>query len=417
MRTILSFIFTSLLYFIKEGAMAQAGTKLKMQSTLDYPYVDRYKGKHVIVDLFDSRCHVCFKMLPKVNELQQQFKDRVHFVVLGKDDSIIQTLYEKFKKLYHLKLDVRYDSSFFRRYEIGSVPIYVWIDDKGIIKAVTDLLQLTPDNIEKFIEGRYTDDPEERKPKSFNKLKPFLTGGNGGADTNFLFRSVLCNWDRKMPSFALTRLMFIPGTSSFQVLNVSRDNLYLYAYLGKYSWDMKDSLYGKAYPNVVVLGDSVNSAGKEKYCYSFTMPKGKADLDILRRALRNDLQTYFGFEVFVTTMKAPYWSIRIKPENVNRVQTKGGPSGGIFDHAGISLRNIPLKKIVRNLEVSRTDEFQYIDDTGLSCNVDIEVAANMTNAPDRRDALRKAGFEVVKAEKEMTVVVLRKPTSIASKLK
>ena len=46
------------------------------------------------------------------------------------------------------------------------------------------------------------------------------------------------------------------------------------------------------------------------------------------------------------------------------------------------------------MEVSRTDEFQYIDDTGLSCNVDIEVAANMTNAPDRRDALRKAGFEV-----------------------
>ena len=92
MRVIILFVLASLHLLMNEDVMAQAGTKLKMHSTLDYPYVDRLKGKHVIIDLFDSRCKVCFYMLPKVNELQRQFKDRVHFVVLGKEDTIIRQL-------------------------------------------------------------------------------------------------------------------------------------------------------------------------------------------------------------------------------------------------------------------------------------------------------------------------------------
>ena len=415
MRNKILIIIASLYFLFNEGAAGQAGTKLKMYSTLDYPYVDRYKGKHVIIDLFDSRCQVCFKMLPKVNELQQQFKDRVHFVVLGKQDSIIQKLYEKFKKIYNLKLDVHYDSSFFRRNGIGRVPIYIWIDDKGIIKGVTDLLSLTPDNINKFIQGDFSYDPEEHKPIAFDAYRPFLTNGNGGEDTNFLFRSVLSKWQPGMPTSFMSRLTFLPGTSTFQMLNVSRDDLYIFAYLGKSKWGVRDSLYGKAFPKAIVLDDTVNSAGKEKYCYSFTMPRDQADIKVLQRALRNDLETYFGLEVEITTMKAPYWSIQIKPENVKRVQTKGGPRDGFVDHAGMSLRNVPLSLIVRNLEVSRVDEFQYIDDTGLTCNVDIEILADMTSTINERKALQKAGFEVVKAEKEMTVVLLKKPASIVSK--
>ena len=73
MRVIILFVLASLHLLMNEDVMAQAGTKLKMHSTLDYPYVDRLKGKHVIIDLFDSRCKVCFYMLPKVNELQRQF--------------------------------------------------------------------------------------------------------------------------------------------------------------------------------------------------------------------------------------------------------------------------------------------------------------------------------------------------------
>ena len=408
-------IILSLNILISKSATAQAATSLTVLKKFDYPYTSRFKGKHLIIDLFSMRCQACFSVLPKVNELQRQFKGRVHFLLLGNEDGRIGKVYEKFKKLLNLELDVYYDSVFFKKYAIKKVPLYIWIDKKGIIKAVTNLLSLTPENIEKFIDDQFNETFEENQPKTFAWNRPFLVGGNGGADSNFLFRSVLSKWEEKMASFALSRLTFVPGTSTFQALNVSMNDLYLFAYFDMNKWDMQDSLYGKAFPKIIMQEDTISSAEKEKYCYSFTMPKDKADINVLRRTLRNDLENYFGFAVSESVMKAPYWSIQIQPEQVKNVQTRGGPRVLRFNYAGISVRNCPIRDLIRNLEVVRTDEFQYIDDTKLNCNVDIEVAANMTDPEDVRRALSKAGFTVIKAEKEMRVVKLRKLLAQTSK--
>ena len=62
--------------------------------------------------------------------------------------------YNSFREKQHLILPVSFDSVNFRKFDVTGVPYLVWIDDCGIVKAITSTTELSDEHIRSFIQNK-----------------------------------------------------------------------------------------------------------------------------------------------------------------------------------------------------------------------------------------------------------------------
>lgn len=368
------------------------------------------KGQHrkVILDLFNSGCIVCFRMMPKIQELQEQYRSSVRFILVGEEDGVIRKVYEKFRQRFSLSFDVIYDSSFFRYYDIPFVPLYVWLDESGIVKAVTGPDEITADNIEAFVHDRLTFMPFKEAPVTFDDAELLLIGGNGGADTSFLFRSLLSLWNRTQPTIYPARLDYSVHGRFFQALNVSLADLYRYAYFGWARWTCRDSVYGKYYPVPFYLDDDSAAFADVRYNYSFKGLPGDSLQTLLRKALCNDLATYFGYEAMITTRNMPCWKLILLPGAGDQLKSRYKTRSMTGSFAGIDYRHVTVSSVIDLFYFIRQDEYPILNATGIDFPIDISIDAVMTDRESVRKELVKAGLDLVPGEHEIQVLLLKK---------
>lgn len=109
-------------------------------------------GKVVILDFFNSGCLACLKSVPVMDSLQEKFKDQIQIImVTDNTDKEVQKFFNRLPKLPAFPIIIN-DSNFYSRLfpHIGD-PLHVWIDQKGIVKAITDHYNTTESNIRKLI--------------------------------------------------------------------------------------------------------------------------------------------------------------------------------------------------------------------------------------------------------------------------
>jgi thiol-disulfide isomerase/thioredoxin len=111
------------------------------------------KGKFVIVDFWGTFCLPCIAAFPKFENWQKRFGDSLQILLLATDG------YQKAKQFYETRekankpmlLPCAINRSMVKYFQIKEVSTYVWIDDQGYIKAITDDSQLTEQNIADFV--------------------------------------------------------------------------------------------------------------------------------------------------------------------------------------------------------------------------------------------------------------------------
>jgi thiol-disulfide isomerase/thioredoxin len=397
-----------------------------------------FKEKFLILDFFATGCASCFASLSHINQLQKDFKHQVQYILVGYDDKYIRSYFEKFRQKQNLQLSVCYDSLLFERFVPGGgVPYFVWIDDKGIVKAITSSDDVNKQNVEAFVNRNafeYADNSYGAKllkeASTFDPSKPFLIKNNGGQDTNFLFRSLLSNWKPtdiiQNPPLDIKDIfsdrnvaVTLSSKIGFQGLGIDLSTLYRLAYSGRSIWDTKDSIYGNFYylPQFDFEDSSVfepdYSTGKNLYSYSLIIPLSKATSKYFMEVMRRDLQNYFGYNVEVVTKKMPCWKListeqarnNLKTKDSNYVRKKGIVINTV---GGFSLKNIPVKTIIGQLYSYHQLEPPFIDETGIKSNIDITLDALMTDLDDVRRGLQKNGLDLVKGEKEMKVIIIKR---------
>ncbi len=382
------------------------------------------RGKWVILYFFASGCVSCFGNFPRLDRLQQEMKDRVTFFLVAKDDKYIRPTYEKFRKRYDLHLPIAYDTMLFKRFGINTVPHVLWIDDKGIVKAVTSSADIKDSVIHAFLEGR--DLKLAVKPNKFQQEgvkykyaydKPLLTDHNGGEDTDFLYRSLLTDWNRDLGVWVGSYLNSRFG-NKVQIVGASLPNLYYLAYgdtLPPWPGETANEpdCYGKFwFRPVLEVADSLPfqadfDFGRNMYSYSLIVPVTKASTAYLQEIMQCDLQHYFGYDVRVETRKMPYWQLTATESARKHLRTKGLGAGWNGSHAGGALKNAPVSLLLRLLWSYFQDEPPFIDETGITGHIDVVIKAIMTDFNDVKKALQKNGLFLQQGEKEMQVIVIR----------
>jgi thiol-disulfide isomerase/thioredoxin len=395
------------------------------------------KGKWILLDFWNESCAACVASFPRSNEIQKKYADRLQIVLVGipKPSGLIRKLYATYRNNESLILPCAFDSLLPRQLDVpATLPYLIVIDDKGVVRAITG--HVTSEDFADFFSGkepklyrkyRGSEEPAEENQVerySFDSKKPLLVRNNGGADSNFKFRSLLSEFDeQKQRGYTGNGRLDQNNVKvgSFQVMAATLIDLYGYAFLGtsqNYLPGMRyydTTSYGEYFPHLILeLKDSSafnysikNGKAKGFYNYSLIMPSESLTLEKMQLAMQRDLATYFGYDSKIETRDCPY--LRLVSLNHSRHNIKSKTDNFTFKEiprAGFVTTNASFKKIV--VEVLKRDIPSYVvDDSGIDYPVDMELNYIPENIPSIRKALNKYGLDLVEARKPMKVLVIK----------
>lgn len=394
-----------------------------------------FRGKWLILDFWGFSCSGCIASWPKMDKLHKQFKDQVHFLLVGATKARTNTSVEKImkisKELFHRKkeklnltIPTAFDSVLYLKHDVGALPQIFIIDPSGVIRAKTEevneeqIRQVLKGNIPHFVRSySYSEVPARTK---YNEELPLLTSGhqrNGGIDTTFLFRSILKSYTDTIIMRGVPNL-FKKGnkmveTGKLEAFGARLYSLYKVAFFGIDSWDDHDPEYFRYSPDFKFnTKDSALFARNStySYAYSLTVPKSKSTPEYLMKVMRNDLENYFGYKARVVKQQMPVYYLEVAnlskllqfKANIN--SKKMILSNGLGDLDNCKARNFPIYDFVMVIMKDIKMKIQILNRTNLVLNVDMDFKADMTNVEDIKAKLTNYGLKIVEGWKEMEVI-------------
>lgn len=389
---------------------------------------DDFKGKWLILDLWASNCSACINKFPTINEWQREFKDEIQFLVIGKNDkkynSGIERLYEKLRVKMNLDLPSAYDSVLFERWDIPAVPSIFVVDPDGIVRGITGGQDMTTEKLRKLVNGQ---------PVSFYNeeamYQSYLDKRKNKTDRReMLYESYVTRWSEgDHPNFtaSINISLGIKGAPAIKINRASLASMYLFAYTGyKFLASPPDSgrkreLYETFYPVPLLLTrdssifDSDYTSGKNCFNYKLNLDYSSLDTAQVLQILRQDLERTFGFKASVEVRPMPVWKLVAQPGAEEKLKTKGGEfwhsaEGSSGGPAGFSIKNVSVRRFL-NMAVTYCKDYDipYLDETGISGNIDITFDALLTDLDQVVAELRKNGLDLVRGKKKMRVIVIR----------
>lgn len=143
-----------------------------------------FGGQWLILDFWNRYCSTCLKSMPKMNKLQNDFKDKIQVLYVGyngskytksSDDLMIRKIYELNRKAENLQLAMAYDSLLFDQFDIGPCPYLVIVDPNGMVKGITTAVNEA--QLDSLIRGQHVslrkaftsmESKQKRKTKKLN---------------------------------------------------------------------------------------------------------------------------------------------------------------------------------------------------------------------------------------------------------
>jgi thiol-disulfide isomerase/thioredoxin len=389
-----------------------------------------FRGKPLIIDFFTQYCTACFKSFPKINNLQKEYKNEIQFLLVGFDKQFEQNArrgirddYEQFQKHYGIDIPVAYDSVTVKRFKLMVFPYVIWVDGKGIVQAITTSTEITKENIKKFIAGQQLDLPiaqntdQMNEDTLYNWQKPLLINGNGGKDTDYIYRSVLMNWNRHQ-GFMYDMHISSDNMKNIQGVGFTAFNLFRLAYIdseyaatppGFMAADSGINHYGQWYLKPVFENMDTSlfnydlTTGKNLFSYCLSIPAVHSVAEAQKK-MQSDLKSYFNIQVTIEKRKMPYWKLIVIDSARANLVTKGNRKFEKYSQSGFSLVNQPITRITRIIFCYNQNEV-IEDETGISSNIDIEIDTILPDLNDVKKELNKQGLDLVRGTKEMKTMV------------
>lgn len=395
-------------------------------------YLNEFRGKWLILDFWAKNCSGCIGRFPETNLLQKELRDSIQILMVAPNDpeNENEPLYANYHDHLHLEMPSAFDSSLFSNCNVSLLPHVVIIDPRGIVRVITNgvnskkLHQLLEGKDPAFRSATYRNDKEKENKFRYNSKLPFLVSGNGGADTNFLFRSLLSTWTPSNPYRVddefwadYSNLNEPNNQVKFEALGVNLTSLFRAAYIGKtFGISMNDSMYGKVWPTPVLevkdtsLFEPDYGAGKNLYCYSLVVPSSKAEKWGMMHMMQNDLKSYFAYEVSFELRMMPYWRLIASDSARDKIITKGGPTSSSNNnrpYQEVSFKNMPISDFLRAVEFFAGVHQPILNETNIVDNIDITVDWFKDDLKSVQEALKKNGLDLIPGRKEMKVLVIR----------
>ncbi|TKT85998.1 TlpA family protein disulfide reductase [Dyadobacter frigoris] len=380
-----------------------------------------FKGKLLILDFWATWCTPCVAMIPKMDSLQKQFEGKVQFLsVAYQSEKEVAAFMTKLASRRGERIpipEVVGDKILNQLFYHNALPHYIWIDQDGIVKAVTGMKEVNNQNIESFLKARQASMAEKKDDMAipYNRDKPFLIDGNGGKGENLIFHAAFTGFTEGLSNgYNLTRNKednYL--TSKISVRNLSLPQIYCLAYGEGKTYLGKNRLIFETADSLSLTGALADNdqhyrewRSNHTFCYEVIAPPFlkkeiykmmQQDLDRLIRPYKAEMKL----------RKTKFYAL-IRTSARDLLKSAGGPSQSNFDGMGCKLRNEPLSQFSGQLNVIYLQRLPYpfLNLTDYNENVDMEIQANMSSVESLNQALEKYDLKIVEQEGEIPMLVI-----------
>ena len=331
------------------------------------------KGKLVILDFWATWCGSCIEQFPKMQQLQNKFRDQTRLFLIntfdGDSREKVQSFFEKRLEKTGFRMELPYSlgqSSLAQYFPHNEIPHYIWIDKNGIIKGITGHEDVNENNIATLLKKESSVIYTKKDDLRFNPAKPLLIDENGGDDAqNFIFRSVITNFKPDLGSLINYTTDAYRTLSRITVINYPLITLFKISYPDLFSQNRGIVVSDTS---VQHLFTDVNNNGK--YCYELiTRIKPKKEL---LEEMQQTLSEYFNIVPVKQTIYQNCYLLTVNNDKNGKILMSGGGRGeSDLDKETIHkfIKNKPLTELVNYLNAIL--DKPVIDNSGIEQNIDI----------------------------------------------
>ncbi len=397
-----------------------------IQNVLDYPATELklsdFKDKFVILDFWATWCVPCVSMMPRMDSLQQQFKERLQFlpVTYQRKEEVIPFL-EKYKKITNHKVSlpkVMGDTVLRYLFPHLTVPHYVWIGPDGIVKAITGMDEISTGTIAAMLEKGRAPLTLKEEPDfmPFDSKKPFLVNGNGGDGAGLIYQSALSRFIPGLEGGFSINIDKNTGIGKLSLINVPLYWFYRSAFGTDSLWIGRNRLeLNLAEPCKFNFNDSCGKYDDWKQIngYAYQLFSPAKDRNDLFGKLREDLERLFPmYKATIEKRNRTCWvlsrtgSAQPLTANPDRASRSGM---GIVRGVGYTIQNSYIRGFIQNMNVFPLQNSPYplIDETGITERVDLEIDAKLSDMEAVSRSLEKYGLKITLEERDINLLVIR----------
>jgi thiol-disulfide isomerase/thioredoxin len=392
-----------------------------------------FTGKWLVLDFWNAHCGSCISSMPKIDSLNKAFSGKMQFILVGytgsqytkkSDMQTITRMYTRLQKKWNLNIPIYFDSVLFTRFSITGCPFIVVLDDKGIVRTITNTLQakeilalLNDKEVNIPLASNSYQQAEQWKPVDLNH--PFLLNNNGGRDTQYLFRTLLTNYNVDIPRFNAGYFFPFPEPNRVLFIGVSVLELYDIAYrdtMFNIPLRFKLNSYGRYWTTPILqmkdtsIFMSNTNSGVNLYCYSLEVPRNRANTVYMQKIMQKDLEMYFGYRGEIEKRQMPYWkleNVSFEKKNIDSSASEAPEEIEGDGLTGIVLRHSPVSSLINIIWGRNSSEPPFVDETGIKASVNITLDCDLTNFESLKTALKQNGLNLVRGTREMMVIVIK----------
>ncbi|WP_176885029.1 TlpA family protein disulfide reductase [Dyadobacter soli] len=438
MKTVLSSLgrivpylfYLAFVYFLMclwRPAKAQSAGALQIGDTLPEVTVSRvmnmnsstvklsdFKGKLLIIDFWATWCAPCVTMLPRIDSLQKQFEGKAYFLsVTSEPESKVTAFLDKYARRHGKRIQlptVVGDTLLHKLFYHSSIPHYVWIDESGVVRAVTEMGEITAPKINAFLaKNAVLTQKQDEQRTAYSAEKPFLAGSNGGDGARLIYHSVLSKYVPGIPGGFSWKIDSLSGRR-ITITNCARIWLYRIAYGKPGGWfhesnvrlvtrdslKLSSQLYGERYLDWMRDGNG--------FCYEIIVPASfqQKTNELMQGQLRDFFPQYTA-EV-VCEKRQSLALVRLGAGGV--IESGGGAPVLEIGRMGWKVRNVSPARLVARLNQLQSHKLTIVDQTGLNAPIDMDVEAGLSDIEAMNRQLSRFGLAFVEKQTEQEVLVI-----------
>lgn len=379
--------------------------------------VSDLKGKLVILDFWNIRCSVCLKGMPKMDSLQQKFKDQLQILtVTYNNEQEVKGLFSKIKKQRPNLPFIISDTIFNSLFPHNGDPLHVWINQEGIVSAITFHFNTNEETVGKFLKGV---DPKlsRRRDFGYDNQYPVVSEQNSSLlelskEYSFLFQGLEEYSDNESIRIEDNMIRVING----QILR-----LYKIAYNNElYGFNVNN--FNIRTNNRIIIETKKTDRFKPPteetkfsewirgnfYSYEMKLPPEKASEKFKR--MREDLDRYLPFKALIEKRRTKCLVLsNTKPgESLQTKDTCTSVFESMTNGRTLIIRNKPIISLISSiLYANSAYPYPIIDGTNFKNNIDIALRTKLSDLESLNKELKSFGLLLVEKEMEINMLVIR----------
>lgn len=374
-----------------------------------------FKGKYLILDLWSTWCRSCIEAFPKMEQIQEQFKNDLQIILVNPNDATydsdekINAVLTNYKKRNNKPLSLPIalrDTIINYLFPHKSVPHIVVISPDGYVEAITTAWAVSPGRIADLIKGKEKVFPPKNE-NGFDPKKPLFVKNNAGDGAYFMYRSLLTGYlDEANSSIGTSRDMD-GAINRYYIINYPLIAVYRLAYMQELNLPANRIIIETANPFLWQQPANKDDELEKSFCYELIVP-GLAPQKIAAY-LRTDLERYFKTKVVEETRLLPCYTIKPN-KNIEKASAKKSQIPRVLTSELIEkqiIQNQPVQVLVDYLNT--ISDKPVIHEGVMDQHITIEIPDNINGFEFKewQALLSKRGFDLQADTRHLEVTIIK----------